>query len=245
MPHHPVFGINRALISMPYAVTSIERRAFSDAAAATGARQVLLTAEPVAAAVGSRLPVLGARGTMVVDCGKGIVEAVVLASGALVANASARLNGRTTEDRLQRYVHDVLGLELSHADAGALNISLSTPSDEIEVMVRGRWVASGFPGRTHVRRDALLEVIDDAITDVKACVIAAIELTPPELVTDICNEGIHVSGGGAMTRRLADRLAAELGVDVHLVRAPLSAVATGNAEILFNKDLVGHFAAAV
>jgi rod shape-determining protein MreB len=230
----------RIVISLPCGVTSVERLAFARAAESLGADDVTLVYEPIAAAIGAGLDVLAPRGRLLVDVGSGITEAVVVSMGRIAAQRSVRVGGNTLDERIVEYVRASRGLRISRAMAEELKIHLGAAVLAPEGRVapaKGQWQASRLPGATLVSSDELRPVFLGVMDTVVECVTSALDAADPELATDVCNEGLYLSGGGMLSQRLDQYLSERLGVRTRLVDDPLRAVALGNGRVLETPDL--------
>jgi rod shape-determining protein MreB len=238
----------RALICVPSAITSVERRAVKEAARRAGAASAYLIEQPMAAAIGAGLDINEPVGNMVVDVGGGTTETAVISLGGVVASRAVRCGGFDMDAAIQAYVRSEHGIAIGERTGEELKLAIGSArpyADEVKAEVRGRDVGSGMP-RTIVLtpeeiRHALRESVDVIVDTVLACLSDA----PPELAHDIIYEGIHLVGGGAMLRGLANRLADETEVPVHLVATPLECVVQGAGQCLESfDDLRPLFAAA-
>jgi rod shape-determining protein MreB len=227
----------KVLISFPHAITAIEKLAFRDLARYLDPERVLLVKEPLAAAVGSGLDILRSQGHMIVDLGKGIVEAVVMVQGEVVAASSLRLQGRTENERLEHYIKEHHGLLVGYATLEDLKrrVHQKQPDDFLEI--KGLCLATGLPQRLQLRVQELLEILDPYMLAIVACIIEALEQTPVELLGDIMDRGIRLTGGGALSRHVLQGLERKLPVKFMPVPEPLKAVALGNISILSDQQL--------
>ena len=228
-----VSGIRRVLISVPHGVTAVERAAFRDAAfRATGARQVALLAEPMAAAIGAGLPVGIARGHMVVDVGSGITEAAVTSLGAIVSCASVRAGGETLDARIATHLRATRGLEVGARTAERLKRELLGPGAAATAVAKGRQVLTGLPTALEVSAVELRGAVEAAVESLVEPVLDVLEELSPELVADVGDHGIWVTGGGSLVPTIAAAIARRVGVRTHQPQAPLAAVIEGNAAVL-------------
>lgn len=227
--------LNRVLISVPREVTPVERRAFREVCQRMGAAEVRLIDEPLAAAIGAQLPVCAARGCLLVDVGSGITEAAVIALGEIVHCQSIRQGGQSMDEEIMGYVRDRYGLLIGEAMAEATKIRLlgnGADDQESWVEVRGRWLHSGLPGVQRLVGAEVLDTLEYRAEVLAENVLEVLNRTPPELVTDICDSGISLTGGSALVRLLSRRVGSKTGLPVHLVPDPLGAVALGNGRVL-------------
>jgi rod shape-determining protein MreB len=224
----------RALISVPHGVTAVERAAFRDAAArATGARRVTLVDEPMAAAIGEGLAVGAARGHLVLDVGSGITEAAVTCLGEIVACASLRAGGETLDARIASHLRAAHGLAIGPRTAERLKRELLAGAGPAATAIaKGRHVVSGLPAARVVSAGELAAVVDDTVASLVDPVLAVLESLTPELVADIGDRGVWVTGGGSLVSSVTAAVARRVGVRAHRGAAPLAAVIRGNAAVL-------------
>jgi rod shape-determining protein MreB len=222
----------RVLISFPHAITAIEKLAFRDLARSLDPEQVILVKEPLAAAVGSGLDILRSHGHMIVDLGKGIVEAVVMVQGEVVAASSLRLHGRTENERLEHHIKERHGLLLGHATLEDLKRRLHLKQPDEVLSIKGLSLATGLPHRLELQVQELLEILDPYMLAIVSCIVEALEQTPVELLGDIMDRGIRLTGGGALSRHVLLGLERNLPLKFIPVAEPLQAVALGNLSIL-------------
>lgn len=220
----------RVVVGVPTGVTNVESRAVRDAAINAGAREVYIIEEPTAGAIGAKLPITEARGTMVLDIGGGTTDIAVLALGGTVASKSSQVAGDRFNENIIDYVRSEFQLAIGERTAEDVKIDIGAvlPLDErLEKAIRGRDLATGLPREiiltdTHVR-EALAPSLDSLMEAMKE----VIERTPPELLSDVLEHGVTVFGGGAQLRGLPELLAKMLGVPVHVASDPLTAVVRG------------------
>ena len=233
----------RVVIGIPSEVTEVERRAVEDAAKNAGAREVYLVEEPMAAAIGVRLPVQDAVGSMIVDIGGGTSDIAVISLGGIVVSRNLRIAGDRLNDDIIRFARDEYKLLLGERTAEDIKIAIGSadePNEPLEATMRGRDLVTGLPKEvivddTEIRR-AMKHSVNTLITAVKA----TIETTPPELVADIMHRGIVLVGGGSLLRGLDRTLAEETKIPVEVADDPLTAVVRGTGIILENLDLLSH-----
>lgn len=220
----------RVVIGVPTGVTNVESRAVRDAAINAGAREVYILEEPMAGAIGAKLPVTEAIGTMVLDIGGGTTDIAVIALGGSVAGKSSQVAGDRFNENIIDYVRSEFQLAIGEKTAEDTKVAIGTVlplPEKMERPVRGRDLATGLPREvllndTHVR-DALMPSMDALMEAMKE----VIEATPPELLSDVLERGVTVFGGGALLRGLPELLSKMLGVPVHVASDPLTAVVRG------------------
>ncbi len=230
----------RVVMGVPSGITELERRAVRAAAAAAGAREVFMLAEPMAAAIGAGLPVDTATGCMVVDIGGGTTEIAVIALGGIVADTSLRIAGDEMDQAIVTFArkhHNMLIGEPT-AEAVKINIGSACPVGDEKVMeVRGRDLVSGIPKTVQFMASEIREAISDPVAQIVDATLRALELTPPELAADIVDRGIMLTGGGALIRGLDTLLSSRTGLPVHVDPEPLTCVVRGTAAVIeeFNR----------
>lgn len=234
---HMHMPLGQVLISFPHAITAIEKLAFRDLARSLEPERVLLVKEPLAAAVGSGLDILRSQGHMIVDLGKGIVEAVVMVQGEVVASSSLRLQGRSENERLEQHIKEQHGLLVGHATLEDLKRRLHQKEPHDVLDIKGLSLATGLPQRLSIRVQELLEILEPYVQAIVACIIDTLEQTPVELLGDIMDRGIRLTGGGALSRHVLLGLERNLPLKFSPVPELLQAVALGNLSILADRNL--------
>jgi len=238
----------RVLLCVPSAITSVERRAVKEAARRAGASAAHLIEQPMAAAIGAGLEVHEPVGSMVVDVGGGTTETAVISLGGIVAYRAVRCGGFDMDSAIQGYVRQKHGMAISERTAEELKLAIGSalPDDEeLHAEARGRGVTTGEPRTVVLTSDEIRYALSDQVELVVDTVLGCLSDAPPELAQDIIYEGIHLLGGGAQLRGLAQRLAEATDVPVHLVADPLRCVVEGAGQCLESFDsLRPIFAAA-
>jgi len=225
----------RVVIGVPSGVTEVEKKAVIDAAISAGAREAYLIEEPMAAAIGVRMPVQEAAGNMIVDIGGGTTEVAVISLGGIVASRSLRIAGDELNENIIQYSRDEFNLFLGEKTAEDIKIAIGSAyaqEEGLEMNMRGRDLVTGLPKEVvindaHVRK-ALSRSIKILVDNIKA----TIEETPPELVADIMTRGIILVGGGAMLRGLDKLICEQTKMPVKIADDPLTAVARGCGVVL-------------
>jgi rod shape-determining protein MreB and related proteins len=220
----------RALICVPSAITEVERRAVEEAALQAGASAVYLMEQPMAAAIGARLPVEEPIGNLVVDVGGGTSEVAVISLGGIVVCEAVRVGGFDIDAAIQLYVRREYAVAIGERTAEELKIAIGSAYPQLEepkAEIRGRELASGLPKLITVGADEIREAIEDQVSAIVEAVLETLSASPPELTQDILETGLWLVGGGALLRGLDARLAQETEVRVNLVDQPLEAVVTG------------------
>lgn len=231
----------RVVIGIPSGVTEVEKRAVEDASINAGARQAFLIEEPMAAAIGARLPIQEAAGSMIVDIGGGTTEVAVISLGGIVASRSLRIAGDELNDDIIQFAKDEYNLLLGDRTAEDIKIAIGSayPMDErLEAVMRGRDLVTGLPKAISVDSDQIRQALSKSVTSIVDAVKMTIEETPPELVADIMDKGIVLAGGGALLRGLDKLLNLHTKMPVHIADDPLTSVVRGTGLVLEDIDLL-------
>ncbi len=225
----------RVVIGIPYGVTEVERRAVEEAAINSGAREVYLIEEPVAAAIGARLPIQDASGNMIVDIGGGTTEVAVISLGGIVTSRSIRVAGDEMNEDIINYARSQFNLLLGPRTAEEIKISIGSAfpmNERAEAPMRGRDLVSGLPREIIVNDEQIRKAITKSVAILVDSIRATIEETPPELVADIMDRGIVLAGGGALLKGLDLLISQSTGTAVHIADDPLTCVARGTGIVL-------------
>lgn len=230
------------MVCAPAGVTSVEKRAILDATLSAGAKVAFLIDEPLAAAIGARIPIANASGNMIVDIGGGTTEAAVICLGGVVVHNSVRVGGNKIDEAIQAYVRKKFNLIIGDGMAESIKIKIGSATllkntEKLQMEVRGRDGVTGLPRTINVTSDEVTEAISDTLIKIIGAIKGVLELTPPELASDIIDKGIILSGGTSLLRNF-DRLVTEqTGVPAALAEDPLLCVALGTGMALENLDL--------
>ena len=233
----------RVVIGIPHSVTEVEKRAVEEGAINAGAREVYLIEEPIAAAIGARLPIQDASGSMIVDIGGGTTEVAVISLGGVVASRSLRVAGDELNEDIIQYAREKFNLLLGERTAEEIKIKIGSAielKDKLEAPMRGRDLVSGLPKEIIVSDTQIREAIKKSLATILESVRVTMEETPPELLADIMDRGIILSGGGALLRGLDRRIAQETQTQVHIADDPLTAVVRGTGIVLEDLDLLSN-----
>ncbi len=220
----------RVLIGVPCGITNVEMRAARDAAKNAGAREVLLIEEPMAAAIGAKLPIAKSVGSMIIDIGGGTANIAVISYGGMVAYKNLKVAGDHLNHAIVTYVRDQFKVLVGERTAEEAKIKLAAvegESEEREMVVRGRDVVTGLPKEVVVTDADIREAISPLVDSIVDAVRSVLEQTPPEVMSDIMQKGIYLSGGGALIPGLAPLLESIIRVPVIIVADPLRAVIRG------------------
>ncbi|HWJ69618.1 MAG TPA: rod shape-determining protein [Sphingobium sp.] len=234
---------NRVVVGVPSGATAVERRAIRDAISNAGAAQVLLVEEPMAAAIGAGLPVTEPIGAMVVDIGGGTTEVAVLSLQGIAYSGSARVGGDKMDDAIFSHIrrnHNLMIGEIS-AERVKMQIGRAMMPDGQggKLTVKGRDLVNGRPSEIEVTEREIAEALRDPVGQIINAVMRALEQTPPELSADMIDEGITLTGGGALLGRLDEALADATGLPVRIADDPLVCVAMGAGRTIDNAAYAG------
>lgn len=227
----------RVLVGVPSGITNVEMRAARDAARNAGAREVFLIEEPVAAAIGAKLPIAKAAGNMIIDIGGGTTDIAVISINGIVVAKNLRVAGDHLTSAIMTYIRDQFKVyvgEKTAEDVKILLASIEQPEGGKEHVVRGRDVITGLPREVVVTDSDVRDAIATQVDTIVEAVRAVLEKTPPEVLADIMQRGIYVSGGGALIPGLRDLLEEVLEVPVLVVPDPLRAVIRGAGAVIEN-----------
>ncbi|MCX7855641.1 MAG: rod shape-determining protein [Anaerolineae bacterium] len=225
----------RVMISVPYGVTSVERRAVREAALDAGAGRAHLIPEPLAAAIGAGLPVDTPSGNMVVDLGGGASEAAVIAMNGIVVANSVRVGGLRLDDAIIAYVRRKYNLLIGQPTAEEVKIRIGSalPLDPpLKMEVQGRDQVTGLPRIVTLSSDEVTEAINEPLMAMMGVIKGVLERTPPELASDIIERGIALVGGTALLRKIDELVTRETGVPAWVAEAPMACVAIGAGKAL-------------
>ena len=231
----------RVVVGVPSGVTEVEKRAVHDAALNAGARACYLIEEPMAAAIGAGLPVMEAAGCMIVDIGGGTTEVAVVSLGGMVVSTSVRVAGDEMDQDIISYARQVHNLLIGERTAEDIKKSAGSaaPLDPEEMVVlRGRDLATGLPKAVEVSTVEIRDALAGSISAIVEAVRSSIEITPPELVSDLMAHGIALAGGGAALRGLDRRLSQETRFPVYVAEDPLLCVVRGAGEVLEEQEML-------
>lgn len=238
----------RVVICVPSGVTEVERRAVRQAATKAGARQVTVIEEPMAAAIGARLPTAEPVGSMIVDIGGGTAEVAVISLSGIVASRSVRCAGDALDQSITSFIKRKYNLLVGERTAEQIKLEIGSacppdPTDtehgETTMEIKGRNLVDGLPKDILIRSEEVREAMNENLMRIVEAIKDTLECTPPELSSDIIDRGIMLSGGGALLRGLDTLIQNETGIEVHIAEAPLDCVALGAGAVLDHPDLAG------
>ena len=230
----------RMVICVPSGITGVEQRAVQDAAEYAGARKpVHIIEEPMAAAIGADLPVHEPSGNMIVDIGGGTTEVAVISLGGIVTAQSIRVAGDELDEAVLQYVKKEFSLAIGDRTAEEIKIQMGSAwpmEEELTADIRGRDLISGLPRTIQVTTEQVREALAEPISAIVDAVKTTLDKTPPELAADIMEDGITITGGGALLGGLDQRLLHETGMPIRIADEPLYSVVIGSGRALENID---------
>lgn len=231
----------RIMICIPSQVTEVEKKAVIDAASQAGARKVYLIEEPIAAAIGAGIDISKPCGNMVVDIGGGTTDIAVISLGGSVVSTSLKIAGDNFDDAIIKYMrkkHNVLIGERTAEDL-KINIGCVYPGvQDSEMDIRGRDLSSGLPITITIHSSEMMEALIEPAMQVVDAVHSVLEKTPPELIADISQKGIYMTGGGCLLNGLDKLLQEKTGINVMIAEDSVSCVALGTGKALDNLDIL-------
>ena len=233
----------RMVICVPSGITGVEQRAVQDAAEYAGARRpVHIIEEPMAAAIGSDMPVHEPSGNMIVDIGGGTTEVAVISLGGIVTAQSLRVAGDELDEAVVSYLKKEFSLAVGERTAEDIKIQMGSAwpfAEELKAEIRGRDLISGLPRTITLSTDQVREAIAEPVAAIVDAVRTTLDKTPPELAADIMHQGITITGGGALLAGIDRRLAHETGMPINIAPDPLYSVVIGSGRALENIEMMG------
>jgi len=229
----------RVVVGVPSGVTEVEKKAVEDATKSAGARAVYLIEEPMAAAIGIRLPVQEATGNMIIDIGGGTTEMAVISLGGIVVSRSLRIAGDKLNEDIIQYVRDEFNLLLGERTAEDIKLAVGsayTLGEKLETIMRGRDLVTGLPKEMTIDDSQIRKALNRSVKVLVNAIKGAVEETPPELVANIMERGIFLVGGGSLLRGLDQLIAEQTEMSVKLAEDPLTAVVRGTGIVLEDID---------
>ncbi|MDP4008995.1 MAG: rod shape-determining protein [bacterium] len=229
----------RIIVGIPYGVTEVEKRAARDAAIGGGAREAYLIEEPMAAAIGARLPVQDAGGNFIVDIGGGTAEVAIISLGGIVSAKSLRIAGDKLNEDIVHYAQEKYKILIGERTAEAIKIGIGSAfpmKEKMHMPLRGRNLITGLPEEIIISDEDVRKAMEKSIRQIVGEIKMAVEETPPELLADIMSTGIWLAGGGALLRGLDTLITKETKIPTHIVEDPLTAVVRGAGMVLENLD---------
>ena len=238
----------RVVVGMPSGATEVEKRAIYDATISAGARDAYLIEEPLAAAIGAGLPIMEASGSMVVDIGGGTTEVAVCALGGIVVSSSIRVAGDEVDLDIVNYARQVHNMLIGERSSEEIKIDAGSAfplQREHPVVLRGRDLSTGLPKRVEISSVELRDAISGSVSAISDAVRQTIEITPPELVADLMNQGIAIAGGGALVAGIDRRISQDTKFPVYVAEDPLACVVRGCAEVLEEAEMLDRVHASM
>ncbi len=225
----------RVIVCVPSGVTEVEKRAVEEAAEQAGAKEAYLIEEPMAAAIGSDLPVAEPRGSMIVDIGGGTTEVAIISLGGIVTSRSIRIGGDELDESIVQYVKRQYNLLLGErtAERVKLTVGSASPVNNNDRMdVKGRDLVTGLPKTIEITSEEIRGAIAEPVNNILEAIKFTLEKTPPELAADIMEKGLVLTGGGALLAGMDKRVRDETGMPVNIAENPLDCVAIGTGKVL-------------
>lgn len=230
----------RIAICVPFGVTEVEKRAIEEAARTAGAKDAFLIEEPMAAAIGAGLRIEEPEGNMVVDIGGGTSEIAIISLGGIVTAKSIRLGGDELDEAIVNYVKKEYSLMIGERTAEDVKIRIGSAykeGDEVEMEIRGRDLISGLPKTMQISSSEVRDALRDPVNSIVDGIKSTLEKTPPELASDIMENGIMLTGGGALLRGLDKLVKEETGMPVKIAENPLDCVAIGTGKSVEDQEI--------
>ena len=233
--NHSRFTHPRVVVCVPSGVTGVEKRAVEEACLGAGAREAYLIEEPMAAAIGSGLPVSEPTGSLIIDIGGGTTEVAVISLGDIVVSQSIRTGGDEMDEAIVNYCKREHQLAIGHQTAEDVKHeagSAAPLNPEVTIELRGRDLGSGLPKAIKLSSEEVRSALDEPISQIIAAVRDTLDRTPPELAGDLMERGMTLAGGGALLQGMADRMSDECKMPCRLAESPLTCVAIGSGQAL-------------
>ena len=225
----------RLVVAIPSGVTEVEKRAVVDSSERAGASEVYLVEEPMAAAIGSGLPISEPAGNMIVDIGGGTTEVAVISLSGVVLSQTVRIGGDEMDDAIILHLKKAYNLLVGERTAEEIKIRIGSAfplEEEIKIEAKGRDLVSGLPKTVTVSSEEVRESLAEPVNAVVEAVRDTLERTPPELSSDLVDRGIYLTGGGALLRGMDKLLVSATDIPIHITEDPLTTVVMGTGKIL-------------
>lgn len=229
----------RVIIGIPSGITEVEEKAVRDATRNAGAYQVFLVDEPVASAIGAKMPIQEATGNLIVDIGGGTSEVAVISLGGIVSKISLKTAGDKLNQDIIDYILEEYRLIIGEQSAEKTKIRIGSailPSQNEEMPIRGRNIVTGLPEEIIISSKDIYQALKKSVEEIVTAVKDTIEMTPPELLADIMSDGIHLAGGGAFLKGLDQLIMKEVKMPVKIIEDPLTVMVRGAGAILESLD---------
>lgn len=240
------FGLGafpRVIIGIPCGVTEVERKAVRDAAKSAGARTVFLIEEPLASAIGAKLPIQDAGGNFIVDIGGGTTEVAVISLGGIVAYRSLRVAGDKLNDDIVQFAQKEYKLLIGERTAELIKINIGSAmplKEKRDMPMRGRNLVTGLPEEVVIFNDDVQRALDRSIKQILSAIKTTIEETPPELLADVMTNGIYLAGGGSLLKGLDALISKETKMPCKIIDDPLTSVVRGSGMALENIQMLAE-----
>ncbi|MFK5954954.1 MAG: rod shape-determining protein [Planctomycetota bacterium] len=234
----------RVVISVPSGITTVERRAVINSAERAGARKVFLVDEPMAAGLGVELPITEAEGSMVVDIGGGTTEVAILALGGPVSVKSVKMAGDNMDDAIVDFIRKSHNLQIGPQTAEQLKITIGSAwalKEEKTLEIAGRDTLNLMPRKAVLNSEEIRDALDVPLRGIMRAVLDCLEMAPPEIGSDLLDQGIVIVGGGALLPGLSEYMTKNTGLPCKIGKDPLTAVVRGTAKFLEDLDLYASF----
>ncbi len=234
----------RVVVGVPSGVTNVEIRAVRDATKNAGARDVYIVEEPMAGAIGIRLPIHEPIGSMIIDIGGGTTDIAIISLGGIVRSKNLKVAGDKLNSDIMSYIRNEFKILIGEKTAEyiKINVGCVIPGDPLETTVRGRDLITGLPREVVITDSDIREAISGSIDTLVEAAKEVLETTPPEILSDVMNRGVHLIGGGALIKGIDTLLTSSLKLPVYIAEDPLTAIARGTGIILedleFYKDVL-------
>ena len=229
----------RVIIGIPCGVTEVEKKAVQDAAKNAGAREVFIIEEPMAAALGARLPVQEAGGNFIIDIGGGTTDIAVISLGGIVISKTLRVAGDKLNQDIIQFAQDEYKLLIGERTAEMLKIGIGSVSllkEKRQLPMRGRNLVTGLPEEILVSNEDIKKALEKSVRQIVEEIKTAVEETPPELLADVMASGIQMAGGGSLLRGIATLIQRETKIPTKVIEDPMTAVVRGAGQVLENLD---------
>ena len=230
-------GKPRVVVGVPSGITEVEERAVEESVLQSGAREVYLIEEPMAAAIGASINIGEPTGSIIVDIGGGTTEVAVISLGGIVVSHSLRIAGDELDEDIVNYIKRELNLAVGETTAEQIKIQIGCAMPlmtETSMEIRGRDLNDGLPKNINITSSQIEEAMKESVSKIIEIVKATLEKTPPELASDIAEKGIILAGGGALIKNIDKLLSIETGMPVYIAEEPLDCVVRGTEKTLEN-----------
>ncbi len=231
----------RVIICVPYGLTQVERKAVEDSAYSAGAREVVLVEEPIAAAIGAGLPIKDPKGNLVIDIGGGTTEIGVISLDGLVVSKSIKIGGDRFDSEIVEYMRKKFNLYIGERTAEEIKIEIGSAikrDEDVKMHIKGRDQISGLLKEVEVSSEDIREAIKEPLEEIAKALKSILEVTPPDLAGDIVENGIALTGGGALLYGIDKYLSKAVKLPVYVAEDPLLSVAKGTGAMLEDIELL-------